>query len=120
MGSIEKSVSASVALYPVFSDADYAWPPLPALFWGGKKVRLSDEGFLIFRWNGQDVPVYDLDHHHFDLHGYNARLGNSYTFTLPSESDMTKVNISRAMSFLVADTCSLIRQPLSSPHRGDN
>ena len=85
--------------YFVFSDADYAWPPLPALFWGGKKVRLSDEGFLIFRWNGQDVPVYDLDHHHFDLHGYNTRLGNSYTFTLPVESDMTKVNISRAMSF---------------------
>ena len=46
--------------YYVFSDADYAWPPLPELFWGGKKVRLSAEGFLVFRWDGQDVPVYDF------------------------------------------------------------
>lgn len=85
--------------YFVFSDADYTWPPLPALFWDGKKVRLSDEGFLVFRWNGQDVPVYDLDHHHFDEHGYNTRLGNSYTFTLPGESDMIKVNITRYTFF---------------------
>ena len=41
--------------YYVFSDADYAWSPLPELFWGGKKVRLSAEGFLVFRWDGQDV-----------------------------------------------------------------
>ena len=31
--------------YFVFSDADYTWPPLPALFWDGKKVRLSARGF---------------------------------------------------------------------------
>ena len=85
--------------YFVFSDPDYTWPPLPALFWDGKKVRLSDEGFLVFRWNGQDVSVYDLDHHHLDLGGYDRRVKNSYTFTLPSESDMTKVNITRHMSF---------------------
>ena len=85
--------------YFVFSDVDYTWPPVPALFWGGKKVRLSDEGFLVFRWNGQDVPVYDLDHHHFDLHGFNRRLGNSYTFTLPGESDMVKVKITRYTFF---------------------
>ena len=48
--------------YFVFSDADYAWPPLPNFFWGGKKVRLSDEGFLVFRWNGQDISVYDFGH----------------------------------------------------------
>ena len=81
--------------YFVFSDADYTWPPLPVLFWDGKKVRLSDEGFLVFRWNGQDVLVYDLDHHHFDEHGFNRQLENSYTFTLPGESDMIKVNIAR-------------------------
>ena len=82
--------------YFVFSDADYTWPPLPALFWDGKKVRLSDEGFLVFRWNGQDVPVYDLDHHHFDKPN---RLKNKYTFALPGESGTTKVNITRSMFF---------------------
>ena len=48
--------------YFVFSDADYAWPPLPDFFWGDKKVRLSDEGFLVFHWNGQELPVYDFGH----------------------------------------------------------
>ena len=47
--------------YVVFSRADYDWPPLPTLFWAGQKVRLSDEGVLLFRWNGQDVPLYDLN-----------------------------------------------------------
>lgn len=85
--------------YFVFSDVDYTWPPLPALFWDGKKVRLSDEGFLVFRWNGQDVPVYDLNHHHLDLGGFNEFIRNSYTFALPGESDMIKVNITRYMFF---------------------
>ena len=46
--------------YFVFSEADYDWPPFPSFFWGGKKVRLSDEGILMFRWEGQDIPVYDF------------------------------------------------------------
>ncbi|MCE2449739.1 MAG: hypothetical protein J4F35_15575 [Candidatus Latescibacteria bacterium] len=46
--------------YFVFSDANYTWPPLPGFFWAGKKVRLSDEGILMFRWEGQDIPVYDF------------------------------------------------------------
>ena len=50
--------------YFVFSHADYDWPPLPHLFWAGQKVRLSDEGVLLFRWNGQDVPLYDLNFQH--------------------------------------------------------
>ena len=50
--------------YFVFSRADYDWPPLPTLFWAGQKVRLSDEGVLLFRWNGQDVPLYDLNPQH--------------------------------------------------------
>ena len=50
--------------YFVFSHADYDWPPLPNLFWAGQKVRLSDEGVLLFRWNGQDVPLYDLNFQH--------------------------------------------------------
>ena len=86
--------------YFVFSDADYTWPPLPALFWGGKKVRLSDEGFLVFRWNGQDVPVYDLDHHHFDEYGFMRSAKNSYRFTLPDESGTIKVKIWRSLSGL--------------------
>ena len=47
--------------YFVFSRADYDWPPLPEFFWAGQKVRLSGEGVLLFRWNGQDVPLYDLN-----------------------------------------------------------
>ncbi len=72
--------------YFVFSGADYDWPPLPDLFWGGKKVRLSDEGFLVFRWNGQDIPVYDfgyLDNPH------------KYTGTLPSESGTAEIRFTR-------------------------
>ena len=61
--------------YFVFSDAEYDWPPLPAWFWAGKKVRLSDEGALIFRWNGQEVPIYDF-----------GELQNGDTVTLPGES----------------------------------
>ena len=81
--------------YFVFSDPDYVWPPLPDLFWGGKKVRLSDEEFLVFRWNGQDLPFYALDHH-FDEHR-----SLRYTVSLPrlDESDTAKVNITRSMFF---------------------
>ena len=61
--------------YFVFSDADYDWPPLPDFFWAGKKVRLSDEGALVFRWNGQEVPIYDF-----------GELQNGDTVTLPGES----------------------------------
>ena len=50
--------------YFVFSHADYDWPPLPKLFWAGQQVRLSDEGVLLFRWDGQDVPLYDLNFQH--------------------------------------------------------
>ena len=50
--------------YFVFSHADYDWPPIPNLFWAGQQVRLSDEGVLLFRWNGQDVPLYDLNLQH--------------------------------------------------------
>lgn len=44
--------------YFVFSDVDYDWPPVPNLFLAGQKVRFSDEGALLFRWNGQDIPLY--------------------------------------------------------------
>ena len=54
--------------YFVFSNADYAWPPLPDFFWGGKTVRLWDDGFLVFRRNGQDLPLYDFSHPLEDSH----------------------------------------------------
>ena len=72
--------------YFVFSDADYAWPPLPGFFWGGKKVRLSDEGFLVFRWNGQDIPVYDFGH---------TSSPCEYRRTLPIESGTAEVRFNR-------------------------
>ena len=61
-------------------------------------MRLSDEGFLAFRWNGQDVPVYDLDHHHFDENWNRRAAKNGYRLTLPDESGTIKVNIQRSMS----------------------
>ncbi len=70
--------------YFVFSDAEYDWPPLPDFFWGGKKVRLSNEGFLVFRWNGQDTPVYDFGS---DSH--------TYTSTLPFGSGTTEAHLDR-------------------------
>ena len=72
--------------YFVFSDADYAWPPLPDFFWGGKKVRLSDEGFLVFHWNGQELPVYDFGHP--SDYGYES--------TLPIGSGMTGAHLTRS------------------------
>ena len=44
--------------YFVFSDVGYSWPPVPNLFLAGQKVRFSDEGVLLFRWNEQDIPLY--------------------------------------------------------------
>ena len=73
--------------YFVFSHADYDWPPLPKLFWAGQQVRLSDEGVLLFRWNGQDVPLYDLNFQHpgrYSIPAYPLR-----------EDLVTKLNVRR-------------------------
>ena len=72
--------------YFVFSDADYVWPSLPGFFWGGKKVRLSDEGFLVFRWNGQDIPVYDF--------GVTSS-PHEYISMLPNGLDTAKIRFNR-------------------------
>ena len=73
--------------YFVFSRADYDWPPLPELFWAGQKVRLSDEGVLLFRWNEQDVPLY----------GFNPQSPSRYL--IPAypirEGIFTKLSIAR-------------------------
>ena len=70
--------------YYVFSDPDYAWPPMPELFWGGKKVRLSDDGFLVFRLDGEDFPLYELGHHHFHSNYGRERGLNTYSVgTIP-------------------------------------
>ena len=76
--------------YFVFSDADYDWPPLPYFFWAGRKVRLSDEGVLVFRWNGQEVPIYDF-----------GELQNGYAVTPPGESDIPLI-ADRWMTFYEA------------------
>ena len=44
--------------YFVFSNVPYDWPPVPNFFLAGQKVRFSDEGTLLIRWNGQDIPFY--------------------------------------------------------------
>ena len=73
--------------YFVFSGPDYAWPPLPEFFWGGKKVRLSDEGFLVFRWDGQDISVYDF--------GVTSS-SHGYTHTLPNGAGTAAVLFNRS------------------------
>ena len=73
--------------YFVFSGADYDWPPIPKLFWAGQQVHLSDEGVLLFRWNGQDVPLYDLNFQHLGSYSISA---------YPIREDVsTKLDISR-------------------------
>ena len=44
--------------YFVFSLVPYDWPPVPNFFLAGQKVRFSDEGALLIRWDGQDIPFY--------------------------------------------------------------
>ena len=45
--------------YFVFS-APPDWPPVPAVCLAGQKVRFSDEGVLLVRWQEQDIALYDL------------------------------------------------------------
>ena len=44
--------------YFVFSPVPYDWPPVPNFFLAGQKVRFSDDGALLIRWNEQDIPFY--------------------------------------------------------------
>ncbi len=74
--------------YFVFSGPDYDWPPFPDFFWGGKKVRLSNDGFLVFRGHGQDIPVYDFAHPHI---GYSYE----YMGTFPREAGTEEVRFER-------------------------
>ncbi len=53
--------------YFVFSEAPYDWPPLPAFFWAGQKVRLSEDGMLLFHRNGTDIPLYDFSPQYEDI-----------------------------------------------------
>ncbi len=54
--------------YFVFSGPSYSWPPLPAFFLAGQKVRLSEDGILYFSINlidfdppfPIDIPLYDF------------------------------------------------------------
>ena len=50
--------------YFVFSEVSYDWPPLPAFFWAGQKVRLSEDGILLFHRNGTDIPLYNFSPRH--------------------------------------------------------
>ncbi len=47
--------------YFVFSGPDYSWPPNLPFFWAGKKVRLTEEGVVMFRLDGRDIPWFDFD-----------------------------------------------------------
>ncbi len=96
--------------YFVFSDAEYDWPPLPDFFWAGKKVRLSDEGVLVFRWNGQEVLIFDfgelINLRGQDWLGYTMVIQESgYTTTLPEES-APPVDINRSVLFYKAPNTS--------------
>ena len=95
--------------YFVFSRADYDWPPVPAIFWAGQKVRLSDEDVLLFRWNGQDIPLYDLNPQHPNAYSIPA---------YPLREDVSiKLDISRregtSPCFGVLQTISQRQDPCS-------
>ena len=47
--------------YFVFSGPDYSWPPNLPFFWAGKKVRLTEEGVVVFRLDGRDIPWFPLN-----------------------------------------------------------
>lgn len=88
--------------YFVFSRADYDWPPLPEFFWAGQKVRLSDEGILLFRWNEQDVPLYDLNPQHpseYLIPAYPIREGIFTKLAIERERTWDGRNISFSISF---------------------
>ena len=46
--------------YFVFSEPSYSWPPLPIFFFAGQKVRLSEDGILLFHRSHVGIPLYDF------------------------------------------------------------
>ena len=82
--------------YFVFNEPPYDWPPMPGLgliwneqwdrekglFFAGNKVRLSDDGVLIFRLDGVDVPVFDFSMPSSRWHSNDVR--RFFTGDLPS------------------------------------
>ena len=85
--------------YFVFSDADYAWPPLPDFFWGGKKVRLSDEGVLTFSWDEQDLRFFGFSDESIAeaaaAFSWDEQGIPFYNFGLPSRYTHTQARLSR-------------------------
>ena len=83
--------------YFVFSEVDYDWPPVPNLFLAGQKVRFSDEAdgpspppnILLFRWNGQDIPLYAFPQHYIRFYSIPE-----YP-PLQNQSDPVKLSIRR-------------------------
>lgn len=101
--------------YFVFSEVDYDWPPVPNLFLAGQKVRFSDEAdgpspppnILLFRWNGQDIPIYAFPQHYI----------RSYSIPeyppLQNQSDPVKLAIRRDLWHV--DDMGWLQIPLSKP-----
>ena len=54
--------------YFVFSEPPYDWPPVPTLCLVGQKVRFSDDGVLLVRQLGQDIPLYDFSQLQLDTY----------------------------------------------------
>lgn len=63
--------------YFVFSEP-YDWPPVPAVCLVGQKVRFSDEGVLLVRWQEQDIPLYDFAPP-YTPHTYPTSVTKDYT-----------------------------------------
>lgn len=76
--------------YFVFSHADYDCASIPIPFWAGQKVRLTDEDVLLFRWNGQDVPVYAFPQQHNEI-SYRFYFDNGHYSGLRSGHRQTQV-----------------------------
>lgn len=46
--------------YYVFSEIPYEWPPAPYFFLAGKKVRFTEEGRLMERWQDSETALFDF------------------------------------------------------------
>ena len=80
--------------YFVFSEPDYAWPPVPDLCLAGQPVRFSDDVLVILQgkygpiMEQREIPLYDFSPPYYDRYS-----SNSYkTYTTPPYSMLNDAN----------------------------
>ncbi len=76
--------------YFVFSEPSYTWPRMPRFFLAGEKVRLSQEGILLFHRNGEDIPLYDFGW--FSLQSYRVTPASAFGY-VPNEWGVDHIEV---------------------------